>query len=196
MATWSKPILEEALAIFRAEGDEEGVARALWGATNSYLFGGDIEEGEAAALEALEVNRRVGNAFGIGWALHSVGLIQAATGRLEHARGSLLEALDLFHKSGDMSGVTLIGSDIAVLAFVLGEREHYVRAASAADHLIEVTGAALGRVSYQAAGLPHLPTGPERPEDEVPWAEGRQMDADAFVEYLRANFGRPISSDR
>jgi tetratricopeptide (TPR) repeat protein len=194
MGVASKPILEEAVEIFRAEGDDEGVARVLWGLTNHYLFGGDLVEGERVAREALVVNRRSGTPFGIGWALHSVGLIEAATGRLDAARATLMEALELFHAAGDRSGVTLIGSDIAVLAYVLGRREDYIRSAAAADHLIEVTGAAIGRVSYQGAGLPVLPTGPERPEDEVPWAEGRLMDADAFVAYLRATFGAPISS--
>ena len=182
----SRPILEEALAIFRAERDDDGVARALWALTNQYVFGGDAAEGEAVAREALELNRRFGSAFGIGWALHSVGLVEGATGRLDAAQATLTEALGLFHRAGDMSGVTLISSDLAVVALVGGDRERGIRIAAAVDHLIELTGAALGRVSYQAAGLPVLPTGPEQPGDETPWAEGRAMDADALVAYLRA----------
>lgn len=183
----SRPLVEEALAIFRAEGDEDGVARALWALTNQYVFGGNPAEGEAAAREALALNRKFGNAFGIGWALHSVGLVEVATGRFEAATATLLEALDLFHRAGDMSGVTLISSDLGVLALVRGDRERGVRIAAAADRLIEQTGAALGRISYQAAGLPVLQGGPEGPEDEAPWAEGRTLDADALVAYLRAS---------
>ena len=188
MGNASKPFVDEALAIFRAERDDEGVARALWSLTNQYLFGGNPAEGEAPAREALELNRRFGSAFGIGWALHSVGLIEAGTGRVDDAVRTLLEALDQFHRAGDTSGVTLIAADLAVAALMLGDRPTAVRIAAAADRLIQTTGTGLGRVAYQGAGLPVLPSAPELPGDEVHWAEGRKLDADAVVAELRKRF--------
>jgi predicted ATPase/class 3 adenylate cyclase len=185
IGTASKPFLDEALEIFRAAGDQAGVARTLWGLVQYYTFGNDLAEAHRTSVEALAVNREVGNAFGVAWALHSVALVKTALGAFDEARGLLLEALDLFEAADDMSGLTLLASDFASLALARGDRARGHRLAAAADAQIRRTGIALGRVSYQGPGLDPLPTGPETDAEREWWAAGAAMSLQQVIDDVR-----------
>ena len=122
-------LLEEALALKREAGDQQGVARLLTALANVAADRGDHAAARARHEEALQVHREAGNGAGVARSLGD--LADLAIGRGEHAaaRGMLEEALALGREAGDKH---VVARSLAYLGVL--ERAQGDPAAAAARH--------------------------------------------------------------
>ena len=139
-------ILEEALALYRALGDERGEANVLWGLGNKSYFSRSGDGGAPMFAEALEKFRRVGDRTMEAWSLHMLGGAEVRLGRLEAAGDHLREGIRHFWESGDAAGVTLGLDDLSSYALAVGEPERAARLWGAARNLTNATGASLAAI--------------------------------------------------
>jgi tetratricopeptide (TPR) repeat protein len=112
-------MLERALPLFQALGDEQEVARTL-------LTLGDVarEQGDAARTvqycqESLRRCRELGDSIGAAWSLHSLGLAAWMRGDLERAKNLSTEAVRLLQEAGWEEG---IAEPLTALALVLRDQ--------------------------------------------------------------------------
>jgi DNA-binding SARP family transcriptional activator len=100
---------EQALAIYRAIGDQRGQAQAANNLAFSYRFLERYEEAVAALLDALELQRQVGRRFGEGVALCNLGEAYLELGRHDEAIARSQEALAVVREIGStrMEGYAL-----------------------------------------------------------------------------------------
>ena len=110
-------LLDEALALYRALGDERGVARALFGQGELAFVAGDPAHAVACREEALALSRRTGDRWGVAMALYNLGgtgaILQGDTVRAE---ALLRESKELFDAQGDRWGVAATLVQLAVVA--------------------------------------------------------------------------------
>ena len=150
--------LDEALALYRKVGDEEGEANVLWGMGSYRYFGADPGAGADDFAAALTIHRRVGNRTMEAWSLHMLGLARLRTGDREVARASFREAMGQFHGAGDTAGMTLVLDDFASLAAADGDAERAARLWGAARSLTATTGTGLAQFVDEAFDNLHRPT--------------------------------------
>ena len=67
LADDDRELLDEALAIWTRLGDEEGVARALWGLGEHYAYREEYAAAEDVTTRALAIFERTGERFWIAW---------------------------------------------------------------------------------------------------------------------------------
>jgi tetratricopeptide (TPR) repeat protein len=179
-------LLDEALALFGEQGDDEGTAKATWGlATMAYGredWAGVAELGRASVQKF----RGLDNPFGLGWALHLEGLALAVLGRSDEAEAALREAMGIFLPSDDRSALALLVADLSILAESRGEVERALRLAGAAERIEEEIGTGLlvsdttvsKRLRKLKARLPAA-------EAEPILAEGRRMTVDEALAFAK-----------
>jgi predicted ATPase len=159
---------EEALVLFRATGNEEGIAWALTTLAVPHIDGGDPEAAAPILAEADEILRRLGESGGIRRILHLRGQQAALTGDLAGAAELLLEsgerseaegdefsAASSFHSLGD---VRLAAGDVEGAADAY-ERSLEIAARTRADRLTCYCLAGLAAVAAEqgdAAGAARL----------------------------------------
>ncbi len=179
------PMFAEALALFRAAGDDAGVARALWGMGNAYYFGRQFESAWPVLKESEALYRTGDDRFGLAWALHTGGLVAFELGDVAHARRALTEAIGLFHAAGDVSGVVLELDSFSMLARHDRDFQRAARLLAASNGLQQASGTGLVRIS-------RLPDDHERPMEltaeqaRQAEAEGHAMSLDEAVAYALA----------
>jgi predicted ATPase/class 3 adenylate cyclase len=176
-------MLEESMRLFRAAGDERGVARTL-----TMLVMRDAEAGEWGRVvadlgEAVATWRRVGDrlqlAFDLVWLAFALGRV----GRGAEARSAALEALELFRQVDNGTGIGIAFVDLAFLATWEGRHEDAVRLAAASDALRERVGGPPGAIGGILEGDPAAEARAHLPEEAArrAWEEGRAMSLDEAV---------------
>jgi predicted ATPase/class 3 adenylate cyclase len=95
---------EESLELFRAAGDQSGVARALSQLGYIHQFRGDSEAASAALAKALAVFRSLGDLERLSFTLVGLGALAQLSGDLTSARERYEEALEIGRKLGDAGG--------------------------------------------------------------------------------------------
>ncbi|MEA2633681.1 MAG: hypothetical protein QOH92_448 [Chloroflexota bacterium] len=178
----AKPMLEEALPLFRKTGDETGVARVLWGIGNALFFGKQFADARPVLEEAVALNRKLDDQFGLGWSIHTLGLVTFNLGDFQRARQSWTEAIQLFAAAGDVPGIVLQLDNLSALARHDGDFERAARLWGAASTLQESSGTGLGRMLREEEGR----TGTEGLDgDEAArvLAEGQAMSLEQAVAY-------------
>ena len=180
----AKPMLAEALPLFRKVDDQTGVARVLWGIGNAYFFNREYADARPVLEEAVALNRKLDDRFGLGWSIHTLGLVTFNLGDVQRARACWLEAIDLFATAGDVPGMVLQLDNLSALARQDGDFQRAGRLwAAASAHQIS-SGTGLGRLLREEEGR----TGREGlSDDEVArvWAEGQAMSLEQAVAYAR-----------
>ena len=183
----ARPLMEEAIEVWRALGDRAGVARASW-ALASLLqqaslapSGEQLEHALAYAREGLAEHRILGNRFDAAWSLHLVGLITLKLGDADGAEPPWREALEMFREVSDVSGYALLTADFGRLAQVRGQRVRQATLVGATYGLVRSTGMALATSFGPAEGF----ATPEdiAPELDAALQRGRAMSADEAVAY-------------
>ena len=178
----AKPMLAEALPLFRKIGDQTGVARALWGIGNAYFFNKEYADARPVLEEAVALNRKLDDRFGLGWSIHTLGLVRFNLGDLQGARACWLEAIHLFSAAGDVPGMVLQLDNLSALARQDGDFERAGRLwAAASAHQIS-SGTGLGRLLREEERR----TGREGLTDDDAarvWAEGQAMSLEQAVAY-------------
>ncbi len=155
-------LYEEALAIFRAEGDDEGVNIALASLAIGRTTLGELTAARAAAEEGLAVSRRIGNERGVAYALRGIGFAASVAGDLPAAVAAYEAALTIFRRLGEhwagLNTLTELGwvalqQGSLQRARDLGE-EAKARAHAAGDLPLELNAdALLGRVALEQGDL-------------------------------------------
>ncbi len=97
----SVALYEEALGIFRTEGDDEGVNIALASLGIGRATLGEVAAARAAAEEGLAVSRRIGNERGEAYALRGIGFAASVAGDLRAAVAAYEAALAIFRRLGE-----------------------------------------------------------------------------------------------
>ncbi len=89
------------LDLLRAQGDETGVANALYNLSFSYGFAGDYETGGRLLAEAQEIYEQVADPVGLGKIAWGFGNMYHIGGDLENARSHFKESVDKLRGSHD-----------------------------------------------------------------------------------------------
>ncbi len=114
-------LAEEALAVARQIGDQEGIARALF--VRSFAAGGrgDQAAASADAAAALDLFRDLGDAHWIAFALNRLGIETYEQGDLTAAAGRYEEALDRWRRIGNSWGIATALTNLGLVARADGD---------------------------------------------------------------------------
>jgi predicted ATPase/class 3 adenylate cyclase len=155
-------LYEEALAIFRGEGDDEGVNIALASLAIGRTALGELAEARAAAEEGLTVSRRIGDARGEAYALRGIGFAASVAGDLPAAAAAHEAALAIFRRLGEHWAILSTLTELGWIALQQGNvggargigEEVKERARAEADVPLELNAdALLGRVALEEGDL-------------------------------------------
>lgn len=186
-AAWG--VLEESMALARAEGDAYGIARAHWGMFDAAWYQGDAltalryAELAAAGFEKLDAP------FDLGWARYAVADCLRKRGRHEEARTPLDLALPAFHEAGDLTALILFFEEYAALEVLDGHRDRAARLIGATESLKVQTGMRLIDASAWSgpASDVHELVGQVDEQLAAEVEEGRRMSVDQAVAYALAH---------
>jgi predicted ATPase/class 3 adenylate cyclase len=188
----AKPMLDEALPLFRKIGDETGVARVLWGIGNAFYFAKEFADARPVLEEAVALNRKLDDRFGLGWSIHTLGLVTFNLGDFQRARALWTEAIRLFAAAGDVPGIVLQLDNLSALARHDGDFRRAARLWGAASAFQESSGTGLGRMLREEEGR----TGREGLDDDEAarmLAEGQAMNLGQAVAYALERAAAPES---
>jgi len=113
-------LLAESAAIFREQGDAEGLAYALAVLGVVVLYGGDPAQARALLGESVALFRTVGNRWGVALALRNLGEVAAAAGD-PAAQAVLGESVALFRTVGDGWGLALALNTLGQVTVAAGD---------------------------------------------------------------------------
>jgi class 3 adenylate cyclase/tetratricopeptide (TPR) repeat protein len=112
--------VNEALELWRALGEEHGLATALRARGRTSMFTGDMDRAEVDCDEALAVYRRLGDRRGEAWALQNLATISFFRGDTDTADARLDAAGRMFEELGDWGGRNLTYALLAWVRFMEG----------------------------------------------------------------------------
>jgi predicted ATPase/DNA-binding CsgD family transcriptional regulator len=98
-------LLEEAIRLCRAVGDDWGEARSLLLLGTEFLFGGDLDRAEPVLVEALTVHRARGDVAEVAILLDQLAILAGHRGDLARAASLFEEALIIQRDLGDQFGI-------------------------------------------------------------------------------------------
>jgi len=176
-------LLRESLDLFRQLGDEQGIAKALWGLGDMHYEVGEFDLAEPNLREALDMHRRLDDRFGIAWDLFLIGLNSRKQGRTEDARAAFVESLSILAEARDTSGVPLLLAGLAAVFATAGDAERGVRLAAAAAAIEARFGGGLSQVNEQFEEWESVRRSLALSDEEYDrlWKEGEAMDMDEAV---------------
>ena len=137
----ARPLIEESLAINRAQGDIKGEARALSGLSTVATAQGDFAAARAFGEEGLALYRRLGERRGEAIALHNLGYVAVRQGDSASAHGLFTDALAMMRAVGDRGFAAVTLSDLALVALRLEEPERAREALAESLGLVDELGA-------------------------------------------------------
>jgi non-specific serine/threonine protein kinase len=155
-------LYEEALAIFRGEGDDEGINIALASLAIGRTALGELAAARAAAEEGLAVSRRIGDARGEAYALRGIGFAASVAGDLPAAVAAHEGALAIFRRRGEHWAVLSTLVELGWIALHQGNlrrarelgEEAKERGRAKADLPLELNAdALLGRIAFEEGDL-------------------------------------------
>jgi predicted ATPase len=153
---------EEALTIFRAENDDDGIGMSLaaLGIVRTAL--GEVAAARSAAQEGLAVARRIGDQRGAAYALRGIGFAADVAGDLTAAMAAYEEALALFRHLEEhwavLSSLTVMASVALQLGNLprakelAGEARRLAHAGADVPMVLEAD-VALGRIATEEGDL-------------------------------------------
>jgi non-specific serine/threonine protein kinase len=112
---------EESLTLWRALGDEQGIARSLTFVGEVALRRGELARARALLDESLALYRALDDRPGIARALNLAGLVARDAGDYGQARALLEESLALMRALGRPWGVVIATSNLGNLALRQGD---------------------------------------------------------------------------
>ena len=116
----ARELCEASLELWRAEGDQVGIASALNGLGLIAGFEGDYQASQAYHEEALALRRNLDDPLGLGNSLTNLGNVFHATGKRDEARPLLEEALRVREGMGDTGSVGYAYLNLADFALTTG----------------------------------------------------------------------------
>ena len=166
-----KSTLDEALEIWTGLGDEDGVARALWGLGEHYAYRRQYEDTEAVLTRALEIFERRRDGFWIAWTRFTRAFGRALDGRVSAAAGDVAISMREFRASRDVSGAVLLMSATASLLLLGGRVEDAYAVGAAARRAVAETGLHIATL-WRTDDIPTTDPEPADPALRAAAAEG------------------------
>ncbi len=111
-------LLQRAMAIAEARGDEPGRARILNNLGNVRNLMGDLDGAAAYFEEGLDLNRALGDRRGEAIVLNNLALIAMDRGALDEAQALLEESLGLKRQLGMRADVAIVLGNLALIAWL------------------------------------------------------------------------------
>ena len=181
-------MMQESLDLFRAAGDEHGVARAL---TTLVIRDAMTENWEGAIPrleESVAIWRGLGDRLQLAFDLVWLAFVYGRARRWRAATTAALEAVDIFREAGNPTGIALVFRDLSFICVWKGRAEDALRFAGAAESLRERIGG--GPPQGFGGMLEGDPAAEARQQlsDEVAqrsWDEGLGMDVEQVVGLAR-----------
>ena len=124
--------LEEAVGLYRAVGNEEGLAEALRAYGMTRMFANDSDGATASFSEALDLYRSHGNRRGEAWALQNLAWVAYTNGDAGKAEEWLNESVQAFTEIRDSGG---LGWATGLLAFVHYHQGRHAEAEAMAQRM-------------------------------------------------------------
>lgn len=128
-------LFEQALDLYRPEGDRRGVATTLNYLASVARDQGDSRRAMALYEESLALRRDLGDARGIAASLNNLGLLARDRGEYERATGLHRESLELLRRVRDGLSAAACLEGLAAVAGARGRRERAAQLYGAADAL-------------------------------------------------------------
>ncbi len=153
LAADDRELLDEALAIWTRLGDEEGVARALWGLGEHYAYREECAAAEDATTRALEIFERRGDRFWMSWTRFTRSFARALDGNVGGACEDIAVCLREFRQSRDVSGLVLTMAAMSGILLLAGRTEEAYLTGAAADRAVAETGLRLASL-WPTASMP------------------------------------------
>jgi predicted ATPase/DNA-binding SARP family transcriptional activator len=119
--TQALDLFERCLALFRAHGNQRGIANLLHNLAFLALQQGDLDRAEPLYAESLALNRQLGDPIGIADELHHLGWVAQERGDLVRARTLYEESLAIRPLGGDRRSSANTLQNLANIAFTLGD---------------------------------------------------------------------------
>ncbi|MBW2278116.1 MAG: tetratricopeptide repeat protein, partial [Deltaproteobacteria bacterium] len=138
--TAARAFLERAMSLFKAAGDEKGVAACLGDLGELARRQGSYDRAFRLVSQALELQRKMDNQPSIAVCLHSLGHIEAARAAYSQGERYLEEALEIRRGSNDKGGMAQTLSALAIVLFNRGDLEKAIARWEAALALTEEVG--------------------------------------------------------
>jgi len=182
MAQAGRDSAEEALAIWRDLGNEQGIAQALWAIGAADQFAGRFDDATQKYSEALELFRKLGNRYYAGWATTELGWLAINRQDWPAATRFLTEGIEVFRAVDDVSAAPLLLDSLSWVAYTTGDFRAAYRLAGAAEHLQREHGVGLVAVTRRFVDIPKVSdlVG-EHAEGPAEFSVGEAMDfRDAF----------------
>ena len=136
----ARAFLERAMSLFRAAGDEKGVAACLGDLGELARRQGSYDRAFKMVNQALELQRKLKNMPSVAVCLHSLGHIETARAAYSQAERYLEEALEIRRETGDKGGMGQTLSALAIVLFSRGDLEKAIARWEAAQGLAEEVG--------------------------------------------------------
>jgi DNA-binding SARP family transcriptional activator len=155
-SAWPRVVLEQAIALHQATGNEIGEADALFRYGDALRMRNEPDAARAAQTRARDLFHANGDLLGEAMALQTMARLEQALYRFDEARAAARAAAAAFHEVGNSHAATATQTTLGYLEYDLGELEachetFVLNLASGRAHgLIQVEAAAhgtLGRVA-------------------------------------------------
>ncbi|MCC6734889.1 MAG: hypothetical protein IT534_02030 [Bauldia sp.] len=173
---------EEALALYRKNGNRAGEGNVVWGMGGLLYFLDRAAEAETRFVESLAIFREVHDRRMEAWSHHMLALVHLRLARAADADRDGRAALALFHAAGDLSGIAMVLSDLSLTATKLGDTRRAGRLHGVAQRLQTTTGAALAAQVDRMTGI--RIDAVLTPEEIATYgAEGARLSVDEAVRY-------------
>jgi len=175
---------DEAMELFRQQGNESGEARTLTMLASIDAGLRDFAAMEDKSLRAELVFRRLDDRFYLGWALWCIAFARVGMGRVDDARGPASDALEIFVDADDISGYVTVLEMAAIIASRSGDAERAARLSGAVARAGTETG--LGANLFPRAVLGFDPEGLRTGADTAAaWGDGSRMPLEGAVAYAK-----------
>ena len=179
----SLAMLDEAIRLYRATGDDIGAARALWGLGAAQYFSSDWRVAADTFRAAEEGLRGSDDEFMRGWVLHMLGSTEIRLGQLDPALEHITGAMLSMRAAGETTGMVLILDDFADLAAASGDLARSLRLVGAGRALEDATDTRLAAATELVMRRERYREAMGLEDADRLMAEGRAMSLDEAVEY-------------
>jgi predicted ATPase/class 3 adenylate cyclase len=133
----ARPLLEESLSIWRALGDEQGMAVSLNNLVWVMSMLGDYEDAQRFSQESMVLNQRLGNRRNSAVALHNLGWLNIQQRRYRQASEQFRESLSVRQVIGDQRGCGYERANLALVVSLMGD---YDQAETLAQEALAILG--------------------------------------------------------
>jgi predicted ATPase/class 3 adenylate cyclase len=178
----AEALLIESLRLWRAIGDEEGLAGVTTASAHLALYRRRLPEARRGFEVALELFRVRGNDGGVGMTLSNLGVVAVLDGRMSDAKQCFLRSLQTRQKIPLISvGESLDG--LAAVALTEGRDEHAIRLSAAAERWRDDVGQATDELEgeIRAKTLAALRERVPAVVFEAAWSEGSTLTEDEAI---------------